>query len=96
MVHLTHSRGELLCVRRHDNPDMRLSTALDMGGLKRHMTKQLRVMAAVSTKLADRVVRLAPGEPYIVGNLFTFSTLEQAVNLIYTGLDAQERAQACA
>ena len=60
MIHLTHRRGELLCVRSHDNPDMRLSTALEMGGLKRHITGHLRVIAAVSPKLADRVRRLAP------------------------------------
>ena len=85
MVHLRHRRGELLCVERHDSPDMRLSTALEMGGLRRYVTGHLRVIAAVSPKLADRVMRLSPGEPYIVGNLFTFSTLEQAVKLIYTG-----------
>ena len=85
MVHLRHRRGELLCVERLDSPDMRLTTALEMGGLRRYVTGHRRVIAALSPKLADRVLMLSPEEPYIVGNLFRFSTLEQTLQLIYTG-----------
>ena len=91
MVHLTHQRGELRCVRRHNNPDFQLSTRLEMGGLKRTVTAHLRVIAAVSWKLADRLMRLPPGKPYVVGNLFTFSTLEKAVDLILATSSSKRR-----
>ena len=80
-----HQREELSRVRRHSIPDLQLSTRVEMGGLRRTVNAHLSVIAAVSWKLADRLVRLPPGELYVVGNLFTFATLEKAVDLIYTG-----------
>ena len=85
MVYLRHRRAELLCVERLDSPDMRLTTALEMGGLRRYVTGHRRVLAALSQKMADRILLLSPEEPYIVGNMFRFSTLEQTLQLIYAG-----------
>ena len=85
MVYLRHRRAELLWVERFDSPDLRLTTVLEMGGLRRSVTGHRRVLAALSQKMADRILLLSPEEPYIVGNLFRFSTLEQTLQLIYSG-----------
>ena len=85
MVVLTHRRGELTTIRRGDNPDLVMSTSLEMGGLQRHVTGHRRIIQAISMKVAGRVGRLAPGEPFIIGSLFSFATLVQAIDLVYDG-----------
>ena len=85
MVYLRHRRAELLGVERSVSPDLRLTTVVEMRGLRRSVTGHRRVLSALSQKLADRISLLAPDEPLVVGNLFRFSTLEQTLQLIYSG-----------
>jgi hypothetical protein len=85
MVVLTHRRGELTTIRRGDNPDLVMSTYVEMGGLQRYVTGHRRIIQAISMKVAGRVGRLGPGEPLIIGSLFSFATLVQAIDLVYDG-----------
>jgi hypothetical protein len=83
MVVLTHRRGELTTIRRGDSPDLVMSTSLEMDGLQRHVTSHRRIIQAISKKVGWRVGRLGPGELFIIGSLFSFATLVQAIDLVY-------------
>jgi hypothetical protein len=62
-----------------------MSTSLEMNGLQRHVTGHRCIIQAISMKVAERVGRLGPGEPFIIGSLFSFATLVQAIDLVYDG-----------
>ena len=62
-----------------------MSTSLEMDGLQRHVTGHRRIIQAISMKVTGRVGRLGPGEPFIIGSLFSFATLVQAIDLVYDG-----------
>ena len=85
MVVLTPRRGELTTIRRGDSPDLVISTPLEMDGLQHHVTGHRRIIQAISMKVAGRVERLGPGEPFIIGSLFSFARLVQAIDLVYDG-----------
>ena len=85
MVYLRHRRGELLGFEREVGPDMRLTTAVEMLGEGRTTTGHRLLMSALSFKMASRISMLGPGEVFVVGGWFRFTTLDQALSLLYDG-----------
>ena len=85
MVFLRHRRGDLLGFEREVGPDMRLTTAVEMLGEGRTISGHRLLMSALSFKMASRISMLGPGEVFVVGSRFRFTTLDQALSLLYAG-----------
>ena len=85
MVFLRHMRGDLLGFEREVGTDMRLTTSLELQGERRAVSGHRLLMSALSYKMASKISLLGPGEVFVVGGMFRFTTLYQALSLLYDG-----------
>ena len=70
---------------REVGTDMRLTTSLELQGERRAVSGHRLMLSALSYKMANKISLLGPGEVFVVGGVFRFTTLYQALSLLYDG-----------